>query len=128
MLLFPLDFLAVLFIMLGCEFGGDFAVEYGKFGFQRFQFILLTPRLCDDGFEQRHILPHLLDMFLILAYDFGKTLQSVDKVYAGGFCFAHGDKAVVVSVLVLALHNKAVLYRLLAVTSARSEIMEIGKP
>ena len=49
------DFLTVLFIMLGSKFGGNFAVEGGKFGFQRFQLILLAPRLCDDGFEMGNI-------------------------------------------------------------------------
>lgn len=37
----------VLFIMLGSKFGGNLAVEDGKFGFQRFQLILLAP--CAGG-------------------------------------------------------------------------------
>lgn len=85
------DFLAILFIVLGGKFNRYLPVECSKFGFQ---LILLSLWLCDDGFEQRNILSHFFGTFLILAYDFGETFQSVDKVHAGGFGVAHGDKAV----------------------------------
>ena len=61
----PLDFLAVLFIMLGGKLGGDLVVEDGKFGFQRFQLILLAPCAGGDSLECRQIHTEFFRMFLI---------------------------------------------------------------
>ena len=46
-----LDFLAILFIVLRNKFGCNLAVEGSEVGFELLQFILLAPRLLDDGFE-----------------------------------------------------------------------------
>ena len=35
----------------GCQFGSDFAVEGGEFGFELLQLVLIAPSLGDDGFE-----------------------------------------------------------------------------
>ena len=38
-------FLAVLFLLLWCQFCGDFAVEGGEVGFEAFQLLFLSPCL-----------------------------------------------------------------------------------
>ena len=37
------DFIAVFFIVFGSKFGGNLAVEGGKFGFELLQFVLFAP-------------------------------------------------------------------------------------
>ena len=50
-----LDFLAVLFIVLGGKFSGNLAVEGGKVGFELLQFAFLPPDFSDDAFKRRNI-------------------------------------------------------------------------
>lgn len=46
-----LVFLAILFFLFRCQFGGDLAVESGEVGFELFQPILFAPLFGNDGFE-----------------------------------------------------------------------------
>lgn len=40
-----------LYFVGGCQFGSDFAVEGGKFGFELLQLVLFAPCFGDDCFE-----------------------------------------------------------------------------
>ena len=50
-LVISLDFFSVLILFLWSEGSSNLAVEGSEVGFELLQFILLAPRLLDDGFE-----------------------------------------------------------------------------